>query len=722
MSGESEIPELTVKKVIIAIVCFVVLLLGCSDYHQYKNIYLISIDTLRADHLGSYGNENIKTPNIDRLAREGTLMEEFFAPVPLTLPSHSSMLTGTSPLYHNIRVNGNSRLNGKINTLAEMLSKEGYKCGAFIGAFPLDSIFGLDQGFDIYNDNYPREDKNTPVYTGRKAAEVANDAVEWIERNGARKFVFLHLFDPHRPYTPPQPFENNYKGEIEYVDTVLGEFLDKLREKGALENSLIILTSDHGEDLGDHGEESHGYFIYDSTLRIPCIFRDSEGYINQNRVTDSPWGTVDITPTLLDILGIDISKEVQGESFSPLLRGEETTLERSALYCETMHPKIDYGYSPLFGIRYKGWKYIQAPKPELYNLNRDRAEKKNLVEKRSGKKKMLKRKFEKTTERLSAEETPETISVGGDYTEELASLGYLGGGGSIDQNKGDLTDPKDKLETRNLIVGVLTGTGKEEDNRFFEGLPVDMKDKSPAEKRSILIDRLEDIRKENPNNIQVQRYLMFLYKKNDNCSKSMKIVEELKSRSHKGVDLYTFAGNCLEELGKTKKAVEYYRKAVEKSEYALGAGNEIGVYHMKNNRTGKALKIFSEIIEKDANNLEARVNRGFINLDRKNYNRAYRDFKNAYRREPGNPKINSGIGMVYAQIRPEKSIRYLKRAIQFLPEDSRLYYNLGMVYLKLGNPKRAKQVLKKALQFETKESRIQKINNILTRIEARNTE
>ena len=247
------------------------------------NIVFISIDTLRADHLGCYGNKEIQTPNIDQLAEEGVLFSQCFTPVPVTLPAHVSMMTGQYPLSHGVRNNGTFLAPPELTTLAEVVKIRGYQTSAFIGAFVLDSRFGLDQGFDVYND-YLKKDSSQPLllYNERKAGESVSDAQKWLKTHHEKPFfLFLHCFDPHAPYDPPEPFATDYKdnlydGEISYVDQAIGALFTTLKELNQWDQTLIVLTSDHGEGLGDHGEKTHAIFIYDSTLHVPLIFPISQ--------------------------------------------------------------------------------------------------------------------------------------------------------------------------------------------------------------------------------------------------------------------------------------------------------------------------------------------------------------------------------------------------------------------------------------------------------------
>ena len=273
---------------ILAAVAVAVATISCGRQPPL-NVLLITLDTTRADHLGCYGYDAIETPNIDRLAAEGTLYERCYTPVPITLPSHLSILTGTYPVFHGVRENAGFYVADELDTLAEILNREGYATAAFVGAFPLDSQTGLDQGFELYDDNYPSslEEGQHPSLRGafdeRPAAEVVQPAIAWIDQRGAAPFfLWTHFFDPHQPQIPPSPYRERYAdalydGEIASVDEAIGRLLTRIAERGFLDRTLVVVTADHGEGLGDHGELTHALLLHSSTVRVPLIVRDPRG-------------------------------------------------------------------------------------------------------------------------------------------------------------------------------------------------------------------------------------------------------------------------------------------------------------------------------------------------------------------------------------------------------------------------------------------------------------
>jgi arylsulfatase A-like enzyme len=399
------------------------------------NLVLISVDTLRADRLGCYGRAGAQTPRIDGLAATGLRFDQVTSSVPLTLPSHATMLTGLAPPEHGVRINGTFRLGDEQVTLAERLRDAGYATAAFIGAFVLDSRYGLAQGFEHYDDSVdprPLEHPTVATYNERSAADVIDAAIGWLDdlegdNAAAPFFAFLHLFDPHAPYAPPEEYlqrfpSDPYQGEVAYVDSEIGRLIDALSERGRLDRTLIVLVSDHGEGLGDHGELTHGDLIYDSTMRVPWIVSNPSLFPVGVVVDDRVAGLVDLYPTLLGLLGVSAG----GGPRDGIDLFSAAPQEGRSIYIEALAPLLDYGWAPLFGLRRLDDKYIQAPTPEYYALREDPGE---LVNLHDGNREAL-RLEERLASRMEAWPSPlEVIDLEQGLTpeeeERLAALGYV---------------------------------------------------------------------------------------------------------------------------------------------------------------------------------------------------------------------------------------------------------------------------------------------------------
>ncbi|MBN1826020.1 MAG: sulfatase-like hydrolase/transferase [Candidatus Eisenbacteria bacterium] len=449
-------------------VCATLLLflpLGCARPPLLPgvNLILITIDTLRADRLATYGYPGALTPNMDRLARQGVFFPEMVASVPLTLPSHTSFLTGLSPSRHGVHDNGAYSLDPERITLAERLSAGGYRTAAIVSSFQLDKKYGLDQGFDEYDDTMPdlftiydqriaRGPRGSQISRNadqRRANEVNARVRAWLAQGGSEPFfLWLHYFDPHETYDPPPPYDGlfperswpdrQYDGEVAFLDRAIGELEWMLREKGLWERTLIVLSADHGEGLGQHREMYHDTFLYESTLRIPLIIGGGALPPAWPRLVESPARSVDVFPTLLELTGLPGAEETQGKSLVPLLLGEERN-RKLVNYVETYSPG-HHAASRLFGVQDGDWKYIEAPKPELYNLAADPGETENLF--------MLERsrarEMQDFVDEWKPSEEREEEEIDEETRERLEAIGYIQRDGPADASATETEeDPKD---------------------------------------------------------------------------------------------------------------------------------------------------------------------------------------------------------------------------------------------------------------------------------------
>jgi choline-sulfatase len=349
------------------------------------NVLLVTLDTVRADRLGCYGYDAAGTPAIDSLAERGVLFEDAVTSVPLTLPSHATILTGLSPRDHGVRENGKYRLSEDSVTLAEALRSHGYDTAAFVGCFVLDARFGLDQGFDVYDFEVTPEGNRPgmPDYNERSAGAVTDAVISWLTERGSRGadapfFAWVHYFDPHLPYRSPLESSRRFAGrpydaEIAYVDRELGRLLNRLETMGLREKTLIVVVGDHGEAFGEHGEPTHGMLLYEGTLRVPFIVSCDALFDRPQRVSDRVVGLVDVRPTIEGLLGVSSPEACDGVN----LAGAADEPDR-AIYIETLTPLSLAGWSPLYGLRSHGSKYILAPEREYYDLDADRTESVNL--------------------------------------------------------------------------------------------------------------------------------------------------------------------------------------------------------------------------------------------------------------------------------------------------------------------------------------------------------
>ncbi len=424
------------------------------------NVVLISIDTLRADHVGCYGAAGDLSPNIDRIAREGVRFNQAYSSVPVTTPSHATILTGTFPLFHGVRSNGTHTLPPSSVTLAEMFQDAGYATAGIIGAYPLNRIFGVDQGFDHFDDEIEENEESlTSFSTERNAGEVVDRAIDWLDRRNREQpfFLFVHVFDPHHPYQPQEPFSNQwledpYSGEIAYTDAQLGRLFSALENDETVEAILIAILSDHGEGLGEHNEQGHSVFVYDSTLHVPLILRGPG--IPPGQVVETPVQLVDVTPTLASRANLSMPQEIQGNDLSSLLNAG-TLPKETIFYAETMLPQIQYEWAPLESVREGRWKYIQAPTRELYDLDSDPGEIKNLWGQEPDVQVRMQELLRQAHAQLSGSASDAAImSVDADTAQKLTALGYIGAFDADADEAIDpmsLPDPKDRIGIFNQI-------------------------------------------------------------------------------------------------------------------------------------------------------------------------------------------------------------------------------------------------------------------------------
>ena len=412
------------------------------------NVLLVTLDTTRADHIGAYGYAKAETPVLDSLARNGVRFANAYCSTPLTLPSHCSILTGTTPLRHKVRNNGAYYLADDAVTLAERLKGNGYATSAFVASFNTDSRFGLGQGFDVYDDRFLEDELLKAFKSERTADKVADAFLSWLgAKPRLRFFSWVHLFDPHAPYEPPPPYKERftgdpYDGEIAFMDHELGRIIEALRAKNLLDHTLIVLAGDHGESLGEHGETDHGIFIYDATKKVPLIL-SAPGNLPRGLVVGARVSLIDIMPTVLDALEMPVNPEVQGTSLLPFIAGKRT--EGPACYLESFYPRETFGWSELVGIVDGDRKFIRAPRSELYDLKKDSREENDLASREARTAVLLNRKLDEVIRVHVSNAEPGRRTLTKDEEDQLRSLGYVGAGAPPSVGKGPLPDPKDRI-------------------------------------------------------------------------------------------------------------------------------------------------------------------------------------------------------------------------------------------------------------------------------------
>ena len=395
------------------------------------NLLLVTIVTLRVDRVGAFGSSRQLTPNLDRLAQDGVRFTRAYASAPLTLPSHTSILTALAPPQHGLRANGLVRLADTVPTLATVLHARGYRTGAFVGAFVLDARFGLTRGFDVYDDQYGEAHAGDPTDGAeRRAEEVIRPAQRWLlapspASGRAPWFAWVHLYDPHEPYRAPEPYASQhapYDAEVAYTDAMVGRLLDALRAAGQLAHTLVVVTADHGESLGEHGERTHGVFVYDVTMRVPWVIWTGTPAVA--RAFDGLARLIDLAPTTLDLLGIPPPASFEGRTLLPALNGRAAP--PATAYLEAMDAHLTRNWAPLTGLVTHDAKLIDLPLPELYDLRADPGEATNRVARDGERARALSALLRDTTAAWAARgATPEKTALDADARQRLQALGYV---------------------------------------------------------------------------------------------------------------------------------------------------------------------------------------------------------------------------------------------------------------------------------------------------------
>jgi arylsulfatase A-like enzyme/Tfp pilus assembly protein PilF len=440
-------------------------LIGClltsSQTLPGPSLILITVDTLRADRVGAYGYAKARTPTMDRLAARAARFEHAVSHSPLTFPAHVSIFTGQYPSAHGARDNGTFVLGDSAVTMAELLRSAGYRTGAFVGSFILDSGYGLDQGFEYYDDEFQSTGSLLDYDLQRQASTVAERAAAWISNVASDKFfVWIHFYDPHAPYLPPVSFQisdDPYDGEVAAADAGIGAVLHAATEARVADRTAVIVTADHGEGLGEHGESEHGLLLYDSVLKVPLIVA-VPGLAP--RLVRTQVRHVDLMPTVLALAGVPVPHGLPGRDLGPLLRvGDAAPATDGDLvsYAETWYGRLHFGWSELRAVTADGWKYIDAPRPELYDVHRDPGERRNYVDERP----QLAQGLAKELSHLAASENEATASVrvpDSESLDRLRSLGYVSGSGDlagVGPKETERSDPKEMIEVFERYVAAL---------------------------------------------------------------------------------------------------------------------------------------------------------------------------------------------------------------------------------------------------------------------------
>jgi len=550
------------------------------------NVVIITIDTLRADHLGCYGYKQIRTPNIDALAAESARFERAYTPVPVTLPAHTAIFTGTYPTLSGMHDFSGNKLNATQPTLASVLKEQGYVTGAVVGSAVLDSRFGLNRGFDFYYDHFDfsRLQESNLEEMERPGNVVADVTLDWLSKNHAVKFfLWMHLYDPHYPYRPPPPYSEQYRdrpydGEIAFADEQVGRLIAYLKANDLYRNTLIVLTGDHGESLGEHGEKTHGFFIYNATLHVPVIVH-LPGTTVARAVPDLA-NLADLMPTVLRALKLEVPAQVQGRSLLPLLATTPVDAGKSEdLYAETFLPRLHFNWSELRAVETEKYHFIEAPKPELYDLTADPGETRNLYADKKAVSGELQARLSGMVRQYSADhELAEKTGLDPALMERLKSLGYAGfsGGSSSTATDKSLPDPKDRIQVYELISDAIA--------------------ESQHGEYQASTDKLNAALKTEPTSVPVHYLLGLNYYRLHEFGKAVQEFQRVLQLSP-DYELATFQlGLAYARTGDFDRAIEMLKRALELDGTNFSAAYNLGAAYLKKQKIPEAAAAFRQSI------------------------------------------------------------------------------------------------------------------------------
>ncbi len=600
---------------------------------QPRNLVLVTIDTLRADHLGCYGYADIKTPTLDGLAQRGVLFEHAVTTTPLTPPSHASMFTGLYPYQHGVRNTGGFVLQSSSTTLAEMLQQQGWDTAAFVGASVLKKVTGLNQGFAVYDDEMPKPDprKQLREEPERPAGAVVDRAIHWLDTRSTEKpfFLWVHVFDPHVPYEPPAPYDKEYAaqpydGEIAYADHELGRLFDTVAKKAPADNTLIAVLADHGESLGDHGEYTHGVFLYDATLHIPFLLV-GPGVPAKVRVKQQV-RTIDLLPTLFALLGGVPPAEVEGTSLTPTFEGQEVNTEPS--YHETLFPKMNMGWAELRAMRTNRWKYIRAPRKELYDLVADPGETTNIIEQHTDEAARLEQELEQTA--LKGEDGGEKVKakMADEKTmSQLKSLGYLSGFTPPEfELTGKGIDPKDRVGVLKLLqIAVPLSSGL-----------------SPQKRIDLLRQGLD----QDPTNPSLYYSLGAEYEKSGRHKEAMALYKTAIEKGIRSGKLHARIGDLELRAGNKAAAISAYEEAGRINPYDVESQTNLATAYMEEGRLNDAARVFDFVLSIE-DYARAYNGLGIIAIQKQDMGTAQHNFERAVQLDPDLVESQLNLGLIY---------------------------------------------------------------------------
>jgi choline-sulfatase len=648
-----------------------------SRVSRKPSVILISIDTLRADRLSCYSPRAPKTPNLDKIAQGGTLFSAINSQVPLTLPSHVSMFTSFYPFETGVQDNGD-HLSPGVVTLATVLKSSGYRTGAFIGGFVLDRRFGLDEGFDIYDSSFDigHTQASDPGDVKRRGKEVTESAKKWLqERSPQPFFLFLHIYDLHTPYNlsseDRKKYGEGYTGELGYIDDVVGDLWTFLRTKKLLDDSLVILTSDHGESLGDHGETTHGFFIYQSTLHVPLIIHWTAGRSGMPTHVNSPGGLIDLAPTVLAAIQLPVPGSMKGRNLLSPAEGD--------VYSESVYPQKHFGASPLASLRRGRYKLIDAPRPELFDLAADPVEEKNLYAARQPIASALRERLSRLHElHPTNKKKPEALSP--EAEEKLHALGYLTTARSTDAEI-KLPDPKDKIAEYEQY-GHAIGMAR-------------------AGQFAAANELLADLIKKDPNLVDVRLNFGLNLQRLGKDGEAVDVFREVLKADPANAMAHFDAGLSYYNLQRLEDAEKELEAALAISPDYTKAESLLANILVRQQRLEQARASFNHILQITPADFDAHYNLGVLAAMASQWDEGIEHLRSALAVDQSSAEAHNTLGSIFLRKRDfSGALAELHEAVRLKPDFVFAHYNLGLAHRALGDGESARQEFEKALAID----------------------
>ncbi|HSR53994.1 MAG TPA: sulfatase-like hydrolase/transferase [Acidobacteriota bacterium] len=648
-------------------------------------VVLITVDTWRADYWGK-ASDRVPTPVLDALAEDGAWFESAYCQVPLTPPSHASILTGTYPSSHGVRDFTSGPLSPEVPALAAILRNNGYQTAAFVSALVLDSVWGLDRGFDLYADDFAPEHAHgtSPGNVQRTAEETTDEVLRWLDGQprGKPYFLWVHYFDPHHDYSPPEPFRSRhasdpYAGEVAYVDAQIGRLISALKQRDEYADSLIAVTSDHGESLGEHGEPNHGLLLYETTTRIPLIFKLPSRYQVKGRKVESVVESVDIAPTVLQALRLPqgVQQGMEGRGRLSALLGKDE--RRTPAYAETLYPLNTFGWAPLYALREGRYKLIEAPAPELYDLEQDPGETDNLFQQRSALGKQLQSKLQSRLRTLESggSTAGDSPPVDPETVERLQALGYAAVSSPVPVSAsavGNLADPKEMLPVYRRIVNAM--------------------DAAEAGRPQQAVEVFQEVAREHPDLFIVQFSIGVNALKLGRPQQALEALDKARELNpgYDSIDLNR--SRALASLGRLEEALDVLRGLVGRNPNFPAARHQLGALLRRQRQPAQAAEVYREILERRPDDWLA-VKLLAVNLtEARQFDQALEHFDRYLQARPADALTANYRGIALDNSgRREEAVKSYRQALELKPDYGQARLNLSFALLRLGRPEEARE-------------------------------